>query len=254
MPLHFKAQPTSHELVCLLLLLLVASLCRCFYCPANLWIYQPWLIDSLVSLQLALARTVYASANLWASWARRQPWAYIDWSSAVPCWPRPTSGGTRNTRDASSSPYGRDVSVWLPRRKCDLPPPSSPCFMPELSYLTLVCLSLYFSLPPSLSLRFARSAICSGRPQPNCARGSRHAYALQNTTAEAAAARPARYLSRGWGQPLWSPWQRLKNSRGCEEEARVSSRSVQDDIPPRDGTTMKHKLPLKTFSLDYKLT
>lgn len=52
-----------------------------------------------------------------------------------------TSAGSQNTRDGCSSPYERGVSVWLPRRKHDLPPPRAPSFMPERTLPVCVFLS-----------------------------------------------------------------------------------------------------------------
>lgn len=90
----------------------------------------------------------------------------MDRSSAEPYRPRPTSAGSQNTRDSGGcrSPYERDVSVWLPRRKRDLPPPRAPSFKSELSYLSL--------FP---SLQTSSTAVCSGRP-PNCERQQTRTY------------------------------------------------------------------------------
>ncbi len=123
----------------------------------------------------------------------------MDPSCAAPSWPRPTSAGSQNTRDGGgcSSPYGRGVSVWLPRRKRDLPPPRAPSFTPGLSYLSL------FS-----SLQTSSSAVSSGRPQLKCVRGGRHTcrrthththtHTDSTTTAAAAAATAAARPSVTW--------------------------------------------------------
>lgn len=116
----------------------------------------------------------------------------------------------QNTRDCggSGSPYGRGASVWLPRRKHDLPPPRAPSFKPERSYLSL------FNVSPGDKLCW---------PQLNYVRQQQQTHTHTNHYSSGAAKAACCYLSRGRGQPLWSSWQRRRHARRCEEPRAASS-------------------------------